>query len=146
MAVAKKFANGAVYMLHPMKNRGILDSTWGGCLGDMVRFVQEIAIVRRERLIEQVPQKTALLVAGLNDLAERYKDIMFNIRGMGLYQGFSLRREDDLSRLRQMALNQENMLLLGAGQQTVRFRPMLDVSVEEIRLMLEKLQRCLAGL
>jgi L-lysine 6-transaminase len=71
---------------------------------------------------------------------------MFNVRGMGLYQGFSLRRESDLPRLRGIALEQENMLLLGAGQQTIRLRPMLDVTCDEIRLMLEKLDRCLKQL
>ena len=146
VAVAKKFANGAVYMLYPMKNRGILDSTWGGNLADMVRFVQEMKIVRRERLTEQVPQKTRLLTDGLNGLAAQYHDLIFNVRGMGLYQGFSLRRESDLPRLRDIALQQENMLLLGAGQQTIRLRPMLDVTSDEIRLMLEKLERCLKQL
>jgi L-lysine 6-transaminase len=177
VAVAKKFANGAVYMLYPMKNRGILDSTWGGNLADMVRFVQEMKIVRRERLLEQVPEKTRLLcgtplcgtpksawgclggtaeaspsgsscgcLGGLNGLAARYPDLIFNVRGMGLYQGFSLRRESDLPRLRDIALQQENMLLLGAGQQTIRLRPMLDVTKEEIALMLEKLDRCLRKL
>ncbi len=146
VAVAKKFANGAVYMLYPMKNRGILDSTWGGNLADMVRFVQEMKIVSREKLLEQVPEKTRLLTEGINGLAARYKDLIFNIRGMGLYQGFSLRRETDLPRLREIALQQENMLLLGAGQQTIRLRPMLDVTNDEIRLMLEKLERCLKQL
>jgi L-lysine 6-transaminase len=177
VAVAKKFANGAVYMLYPMKNRGILDSTWGGTLADMVRFVQEMKIVRRERLLEQVPEKTRFLcgtplcgtpksswgclggtaqacpsgssggcLGGLNGLAARYPDLIFNVRGMGLYQGFSLRRESDLPRLRDIALERENMLLLGAGQQTIRLRPMLDVTTDEIRLMLEKLERCLKQL
>jgi len=66
VAVAKKFGNGAVYMLYPMKDRGVLDSTWGGSLADMVRWVQEIKIVRREKLIERVPRKAATMVAGLS--------------------------------------------------------------------------------
>ncbi|MDH7570216.1 MAG: aminotransferase class III-fold pyridoxal phosphate-dependent enzyme, partial [Armatimonadota bacterium] len=48
LATAKKFAAGVVYMLYPMEDRGVLDSTWGGSLADMVRFVQELKIVERE--------------------------------------------------------------------------------------------------
>jgi len=146
VAVAKKFANGVVYMLYPMKDRGVLDSTWGGNLADMVRWVQEIKIVKQEKLIEQVPEKAKVMIDGLNDLAKRYHNLIFNVRGMGLYQGFSLRRPADKSKLIQIALEDEQMLLLGAGVQTIRFRPVLDVTIDDIKLMLEKLDRCLAKL
>ena len=146
VAVAKKFGNGAVYMLHPMEDHGVLDSTWGGSLADMVCFVQEMKIVRDEQLIEQVPAKAATLISGLKELYRRHKDVVFNIRGMGLYQGFSLRRPADRGRLQAMALSQEDLLLLGAGSQTIRLRPMLDVTVDEIDMMLAMLGRCLERL
>lgn len=143
VAVAKKFANGVVYMLEPMQTQGVLDSTWGGCLVDMVRFVQEMKIVEEEKLIEQVPEKEALLHCGLEDLATKYHHLMFNVRGMGLYQGFTLRSKELRVRLQQIALRHESLLLLGGGLQTIRFRPPLDVTADEIELMLAKLDRCL---
>lgn len=146
VAVAKKFGNGVVYMLETLGDRGVLDSTWGGNLADMVRVCREFEIVRRERLIERVPEKAAVMVAGLEGLAGKYPDVLFNVRGMGLYQGFSLRRADDRRTLLETALRQEDMLLLGAGAQSVRLRPVIDVTEEEIRLMIEKLDRCLARL
>ena len=146
VAAAKKFANGVVYMLYPMNDRGVLDSTWGGNLADMVRFVQEMRIVEEEGLIEQVPAKAERMVAGLNELASSFGDLIFNVRGMGLYQGFSLRRPADRARLLEIALQQEEMLLLGAGVQSIRFRPVLDVTVADIERMREKLHRCLARL
>jgi L-lysine 6-transaminase len=146
VATAKKFANGVVFMLHSMKDTGVLDSTWGGNLGDMVRFVEEWKVVEHERLIEQVPEKTAVLVNGLEKLAARYADIIFNVRGMGLYQGFSLRRPTDKGRLVTAALKNESILLLGAGRQTIRFRPPLDVTIREIELMTRLLGRALERL
>jgi L-lysine 6-transaminase len=145
VAVAKKFGNGVVYMHHTMSDHGVLDSTWGGTLGDMVRVVEEMKIVKEERLIEQVPEKTAALVGGLHALEARHRDLMFNVRGMGLYQGFSLRRPGDKGRLLELALEQESLLLLGAGGQSIRFRPALDVTIAEIEQMLEMLGRCLDG-
>ncbi|WP_211209882.1 aminotransferase class III-fold pyridoxal phosphate-dependent enzyme [Uliginosibacterium gangwonense] len=144
IAVAKKFGNGVIYMLNPMKDIGVLDSTWGGNLADMVRFVQEWSVVENEKLIEAVPAKAEQLVAGLNRLVEQYPEIIGNVRGLGLYQGFTLLRQGDKVALINDALEQESLLLLGAGTDSIRFRPPLDVTREEIGLMLEKLGRLLA--
>ncbi|HEY4789029.1 MAG TPA: aminotransferase class III-fold pyridoxal phosphate-dependent enzyme [Bacteroidales bacterium] len=143
LATGKKLGNGVVYMLYPMEDKGILDSTWGGSLTDMVRFCQEMKIVEREGLIEKVPQKAALLVEGLTSLQEKYPDKIFNIRGMGLYQGFSVKGKTNLQRLINDALEKEHMLLLEAGSLSVRLRPVLDVTEEDIQLLIEKLNRCL---
>lgn len=145
VAVGKKFANGAVYMLHTMDDQGILDSTWGGTLADMVRFVQEMEIVRRERLIEQVPEKSDRLVAGLQRLAGRYSRLIGNVRGLGLYQGFTTRTHG-AGTLVDIALQSESLLLLSAGPATIRLRPTLSVTHAEIDLMLETLDRSLERL
>lgn len=141
VATAKKFGNGVVYMRRVMADRGVLDSTWGGSLADMVRFQEEWRVVEDERLIEQVPGKTARLVDGLEALARRHPDRLFNVRGVGLYQGWSLRRPEDRDRLQEAALEEEGLLLLGAGAQTIRLRPTLDVSHEEIDELLVMLGR-----
>ena len=146
VATAKKFANGVSYMLESVGNLGILDSTWGGALVDMVRFMQEMKIVRDECLIKQVPEKTERLVGGLNALVDKYNDLIFNVRGLGLYQGFTLRDATDQNRLKSLALQKEHLLLLGAGTQSIRFRPVLDVTIDNIELMLAKLDRALAAL
>ncbi|OPZ82919.1 MAG: putative L-lysine-epsilon aminotransferase [Firmicutes bacterium ADurb.Bin419] len=133
-------------MLNSMTDRGILDSTWGGNLVDMVRFVQEMKIVRQEQLIEKVPVKAEYMVSGLNDLAFKYSNLIFNVRGMGLYQGFSMRNPANKNKLINIALQQHHILLLGAGAQTIRLRPVLDVEVEDIERMLSKLNICLSCL
>jgi L-lysine 6-transaminase len=146
VAVAKKLGNGAVYMLHSMADHGVLDSTWGGSLCDMVRVVEEMRIVRGEGLIEQVAGKAEALTRGLAQLERRHGGLVFNVRGMGLYQGFSLRHPGDRARLLDLALEQEGLLLLGAGVQSIRLRPPLDVTVADIERMLGMLARCLARL
>lgn len=143
VAVAKKFGNGAVYMLRPMEDQGILDSTWGGTLSDMVRFVHEMRIVREEKLIEAVPEKTALLTKGLMGLARKYPTLVGNVRGLGLYQGFSLKSPLTSGQFTHRALEEEHMLLLGAAGHSIRLRPNLNVTAEDIQLLLEKLERLL---
>jgi len=146
LAAGKKLGNGVVYMLYPMEDKGILDSTWGGSLTDMVRFCQEMKIVEREGLIDKVPHKATLLVEGLSHLHQEYPNKIFNIRGMGLYQGFSVKGEANLNKLIQDALQKEQLLLLEAGTLSVRLRPVLDVTESDIYLFIEKLDRCLREL
>lgn len=146
IATAKKLGNGVLFMLHPMEDEGVLDSTWGGCLADMVRFCQELRIVREEKLIEQVPAKEAHLVACLRELRADFPRLVSNVRGLGLYQGFSLVTPELKSALLTRALEQEQLLLLGAGRISVRFRPNLHVSLGDIDLLAEKLRRLLRGL
>lgn len=145
-ASAKKMGCGVVYMLYPMTDKGVLDSTWGGNLADMVRFVQEMRIVRREGLIEQVPEKTSRLLEHLAALRKRHPSLISNVRGMGLYQGWTMRTPAEKSRLQQIALQEEDLLLLGAGPDAIRLRPMLSVTLDEIDLFVEKLGRALAAL
>lgn len=146
VASAKKIGTGVVYMLYPMDDHGVLDSTWGGTLSDMVRFVQEIKIIRREKLIEQVPEKTIRLRAGLDSLVAKFPRDIFNPRGYGLYQGFSLHNPAAKSTLLDIALEKESLLLLGAGKNSIRLRPTLSVTMEEIDLLIEKLERVFRAL
>lgn len=146
VAVAKKMATGAVYMLYPMDDHGVLDSTWGGHLADMVRFDREWEIVTDGQLVEQVPAKAGHLVARLESLGEKYPALVYNVRGLGLYQGFSLRPPLTKGKLTDAAYEREDLLILGAGTNSIRLRPPLDVTVEDIDLLIEKLDRCLASL
>src|SRR5690606_3190129 len=91
VATGEKFGNGVVYMRPSQGNLNVPDSPWGGCLADMVRFVREFEVVETERLIEQVPSKAQRLTHGLQHLVDRFTPLISNVRGMGLYQGFSCR-------------------------------------------------------
>ena len=146
IATAKKLGNGAIYMLRPMEDIGVLDSTWGGSLTDMVRFGQEMRIVREEGLLEQVPAKTAHLITGLDTMVAAHPDTVYNVRGLGLYQGFSFRRAEDKQAFQRHALQREDLLLLGAGTHTIRLRPNLEVTGADIDLLLEKMTNSLNAL
>lgn len=146
VATAKKFGNGIVYMMHPLDDIGVLDSTWGGSLTDMVRFTQEWKVVEEEKLIEQVPAKTELMLQGLHVLQAKYPDKMSNIRGWGIYQGFSIKKPYKKGTFVDMALEDEQLFLLGAAYDTIRLRPCLSITVDDIALLMEKLDRLLAKL
>ena len=140
VATGKKFGNGAVYMIEPLEDVGVLDSTWGGSLADMVRVVREMEIVTEEGLVERAATTGAYLAAGLSDLVHRY-EFAENVRGMGLYQGFSLDTAERKRALIGAALQEEDLLLLGAGRRSIRTRPNLSVTEADVDLFLQKLGR-----
>ncbi|MBF0298482.1 MAG: aminotransferase class III-fold pyridoxal phosphate-dependent enzyme [Oligoflexia bacterium] len=146
IASAKKMANGVLYMLRSMKDVGVLDSTWGGNLADMVRFQQEWKIIEEEGYFTSVLDKSKYFIERLCDLEKKYSNIIFNVRGMGLYQGFSMRNSKDKGRLINLALEKENLLLLGAGDYSIRFRPSIDITKDEISLLITKLDTTLTAL
>jgi len=146
IAVAKKFGVGAVYMFHPMEDHGVLDSTWGGGLVDMVRFVQEMRIVEREGLIAAARANGERLAAGLRALEREFPGRLFNVRGMGLYQGFSLASPALRNQLETLALETEQTILLPAGADSIRTRPNLSVTAAEVDEFLARLARCLRRL
>jgi L-lysine 6-transaminase len=95
-------------------------------------------------LIEQVPAKSTHLVDSLRALQSEYPALVKNVRGSGLYQGFSLPTPSQKSEVIERALQQEDLLLLGAGRRSVRFRPHLNVTNADIDLLIEKLRRVLS--
>lgn len=146
VATGKKFGCGVLYMHEPLTEVGVLDSTWGGTLADMVRVVQEFRIVEEEGLIENAKTKGERLRRGLLELCERHPRVMRNVRGMGLYQGFQLMSPEQKQEIIRRAREEYGLLLLGAGILSVRTRPNLSVTEDEIDEFLGILDRLAASL
>ncbi|MCW5939533.1 MAG: aminotransferase class III-fold pyridoxal phosphate-dependent enzyme [Fimbriimonadaceae bacterium] len=143
VAGGKKFGTGVVWMYEPLEEVGVLDSTWGGTLADMVRVTREIEILEEERLVERAATTGAYLAHSLKRLQLDHQGVMLNVRGMGLYQGFSLDTEARKTALVRDARDQESLLLLGGGERSIRLRPNLSVTQADVDLLLEKLDRSL---
>ncbi len=132
IATGKKFGNGVVYMVEPLEDVGVLDSTWGGSLADMVRVVREFEILEQEDLISKAAIKGELLAKGLRELVSKYFPMVRNVRGLGLYQGISLDSTSRKARLIDVALTEYQTILLGAGSRSIRTRPNMSVTEDEI--------------
>lgn len=113
-----------------------INSTWGGNIIDMVRSKYYLKVIEKDHLIDNVNKRSNELLKGLHELAEN--DTITNVRGKGLLTAFDLKdgaTRDKLSK----ALFDNKMLVLGCGTKSIRFRPALNVSSDEISLALEKL-------
>jgi L-lysine 6-transaminase len=125
---------------------GRISSTWGGGLVDMVRSRRMLEVMAERRLFDAAAVLGAELLAGLVALAERYPRLASNARGRGLLCALDLpdrtTRDEALRRLR----HDEHVLALPAGDVTVRFRPALTITAEELAAALAALGRVLGGL
>ncbi|QIK71956.1 L-lysine 6-transaminase [Propioniciclava coleopterorum] len=122
-----------------------INSTWGGNLADMVRARRIMEIIERDDLLENARTQGAYLLERLRDLALRHR-FASNPRGLGLMCALSLpdtaARDEVLRRLR----DDERVLMLGSGRRTIRFRPALTVTREELDRAVDATDRVLTAL
>ncbi len=111
-----------------------LNSTWGGSLIDMVRCQKYLEIITEENLVQNAAIQGKRLHEGLKDIQERY-DLVNNVRGKGLMCAFDAPSPQQRDQL-QGKLFSNGLAIVTCGSQTIRFRPPLIVSEEEIDEML----------
>ena len=113
-----------------------LNSTWGGNLVDMVRCQKYLEVIDEENLIKNAETQGKRLLQGLEEIEKKYPHKISNARGKGLMCAFDLptpKERDDLKN----KLYAHNLLVLTCGSNTIRFRPPLTISSEEVDEALE---------
>jgi L-lysine 6-transaminase len=110
---------------------GRINSTWGGGLVDMVRSRRALEIIEAEGLIEQAGPKGERLVAGLDELRDE-SGLISNVRGRGLFVAFDLETRDERDAVVTDLRVTERVIVLPCGERSIRFRPALSVSEDEI--------------
>ncbi len=104
-----------------------INSTWGGNLVDMARATRYLQIIAEDNLLANAASMGKVLVDSMNDLAERYPSLVSNVRGRGLFAAFDLPSATEKSAFLHKAYDNE-LLILGSGDRSIRFRPTLDIS------------------
>ena len=122
-----------------------INSTWGGNLTDMVRARRILEIVETDGLVTNAAKVGGHLLSGLRDLADEFPGLVLNPRGRGLMCALSLPsltlRNEVLA-----GLASHRILILGCGENSIRFRPPLCVDAAAVDITLTALRSVLAGL
>lgn len=128
---------------HALAVSSRLNSTWGGNLADMVRARRYLEVIEAEGLIDRAATLGKRLRSGLEGLAEAHPALVDNVRGRGLLCAFDLAsgavRDEFVARLRR----EEHVVMLSGGQRSVRLRPALTISEDEIELAVAAMDRVL---
>jgi L-lysine 6-transaminase len=108
-----------------------LNSTWGGNLVDMVRCQKYLEIINEEHLIQNAEVQGKRLLQGLEAIQQKYPRKISNARGRGLMCAFDLPTTQQRDTLKEN-LYKNKLLVLTCGSVTIRFRPPLTITAEEI--------------
>ena len=122
-----------------------LNSTWGGNIVDMVRISLYLEIMEKEDLVNQAATNGDYLLAKLHDIQADFDGVVHNARGRGLFAAFDLLDGSTRDTLANLIIS-EGALILGSGKKSIRFRPHLNITREEIDLADEIIRRDLARL
>ncbi|HVM18741.1 MAG TPA: L-lysine 6-transaminase [Egibacteraceae bacterium] len=119
-----------------------INSTWGGNLTDVVRSRRILEVIEDADLIAGAGRKGKGLLDRLTELQHRHPSIS-NARGRGLFCavdfGVPSLRDDVRERLRV----EERVLMLPCGERSLRFRPTLNVTEDELATACDALDRVL---
>lgn len=113
-----------------------INSTFGGNLVDMVRFQQILKIIEEEQLIENANTMGSYLLKELRTLMIEFPGFVTNARGRGLFCAFDLPSATERDNLVNEIMK-NNLLILGSGDESIRFRPHLNVSREDLDCALD---------
>ncbi len=109
-----------------------INSTFGGNFIDMLRFQLILEIIEKEALLSNVRRQGDFLQNELKQLQTDFPEIISNARGLGLLCAFDLPNTALRDAFKKQCLKNK-LLLLGCGVQSMRFRPHLTVTEQELK-------------
>jgi len=121
---------------------GRINSTFGGNLVDMVRATKMLEIIQEENLVENARVVGNYLLENLSELEKEFPSLISNSRGLGLFCSIDLDSKERREMLKTKA-NEKGLILIGCSEQTVRFRPPLNISKGEIDEGIAIIRSCL---
>jgi L-lysine 6-transaminase len=110
-----------------------INSTWGGNLVDMIRSQKYLEIIAEENLVENARIQGNYLLNELRILEKEFPSLVSNTRGLGLFCAFTVSEAQMRDVLKQKCYD-EGLILIGCGDRSVRFRPALNITKDEIEL------------
>ena len=119
-----------------------INSTWGGSLVDMVRSSKIMEIIEEDNLCDNAAKMGEYLQDQLTDIAAKYP-VMSNIRGKGLLTAFDFPNNTIRDKFIEAGL-ENDVMFLGCGNKSIRFRPALIIEQKHIDDGLAILQKIVA--
>ncbi|SMC84370.1 L-lysine 6-transaminase [Moheibacter sediminis] len=112
------------------KESSRINSTFGGNYIDMLRFKLILEVIEQENLLENVNVQGEFLKGELDKIESDFANVT-NVRGMGLFLAFDLPSDAERNEVVKKAM-EKKLILLTCGERTIRFRPHLNVTREDL--------------
>ena len=108
-----------------------INSTWGGSLVDMVRATRYLELIEEEHMLANVRLTGEHLINELHRLEKTYPERVSNVRGRGLFCAFDLENGEVRKNFIHKCF-EDGLFILACGGQSVRFRPRLNITIDEL--------------
>ncbi|MGD1012290.1 MAG: L-lysine 6-transaminase [Acidimicrobiales bacterium] len=125
---------------------GRIDSTWGGNLTDMVRSRRLLELVEQSGAIANAGTVGHHLLERLQGLEHDWPKAISNARGRGFVAAFDLESRELRTALLSALWNDEHVIAFGCGERTLRLRPALSMTAEEVDAGCDAMGRVLSKL
>ncbi len=119
-----------------------INSTWGANLVDMVRSKFIMNIIKEENLVENAAERGNYLKGRLEEIQIQYPNYISNVRGLGLMCSFDLPDSELREEFRKRCYDNK-LLILGCGEKSIRFRPPLNITDDELEEGLQVIEKVL---
>jgi L-lysine 6-transaminase len=107
-----------------------INSTWGGNLVDMVRFERILQVIEEDNLVDNAFNTGKHLLDQITTWADTSEHLS-NPRGKGLFCAIDLPNAHARDAVISECM-ENNLMILGCGTKTIRFRPPLTISNEQL--------------
>ncbi len=108
-----------------------INSTWGGNLVDMVRATKYLEVIHEENLVSKAAENGEFILKYLNEIHDKYPDKINNVRGRGMMIAFDLPNAELRDKLKNIIYDKQ-LIILPCGAKSIRFRPPLTITKEEL--------------
>lgn len=122
-----------------------INSTFGGNWSDMLRLQLVMEVIEKENLVENARNMGVFLLDGLIKIEQKFPNLISNARGRGLMCAFDLPNTEMRNAFQQETYN-NNLLILTCGAQSIRFRPHLNVTKEDLQKSLDIVENVLINM
>jgi L-lysine 6-transaminase len=129
---------------HVWKVSSRINSTFGGGLVDLVRATVVLETIEADGLIDAAARLGVHLLTRLQDLAARHAAVT-QPRGRGLFAAIDLPDTATRDAVLAHLFTVERVMLLGCGEASVRFRPPLTVTTDELDEAVDALERAVVA-
>lgn len=144
---SKKMVSGGIFhnLEHRPPHPGRILNTWIGDPHKVIMLEQVVNTIREENLLQRVQDAGDTIMAGLNQLEEKFPHLLSKSRGRGTFCAVDLpsteARDTLLNRLRARGVH-----LGGCGEATIRIRPSLTFTPRHANIMLDGLNDALTDM
>jgi len=115
---------------HVFKESSRINSTFGGDFIDMLRFKLILEVIEQQNLLANAAEKGTYLKSKLQKVIKDRPQLS-NLRGEGLFVALDFDSADSRNEFIKRAYANK-LIMLGCGEKSIRFRPHLNISKEDI--------------